>query len=104
MLSLDHHAGNSVRIAVGSQRQAYFARKMVEPGVTIRTWRPGDRMHPLGGPGTRKLQDIFVDKHVPREVRDRIPILEVDGKIIWVAGVAMTSRPESSPKRIICST
>ena len=55
--------------------------------LAVRYRRPGDRLRPLGAPGTRKLQDWFVDRKVPRADRDRVPLV-VDGRdrIVWVAG------------------
>jgi tRNA(Ile)-lysidine synthase len=51
--------------------------------------RPGLRMRPQGGRGTRKLQDIFVDARVPREDRDAWPLVFAGEKLAWVAGVAV---------------
>jgi len=51
--------------------------------------RPGLRMRPLGGRGTRKLQDIFVDARVPREERDSWPLVFADGRLAWIPGVAV---------------
>ncbi|MCX6020425.1 MAG: tRNA lysidine(34) synthetase TilS, partial [Chloroflexi bacterium] len=33
--------------------------------LLVRSWRPGDRMQPLGMTGTRKLQDLFIDAKIP---------------------------------------
>ena len=54
--------------------------------VTVRSWRPGDRMKPLGMKGSKKIQDVFVDEKVPAEQRRRLPILECNGEIIWLPG------------------
>jgi tRNA(Ile)-lysidine synthase len=53
--------------------------------------RPGLRMRPLGGRGTRKLQDLFVDARVPREDRDRWPLVFAGERLAWVPGVAVES-------------
>jgi len=55
--------------------------------LAVRSRRPGDRFRPLGAPGKRKLQDFFVDRKVPREQRDTVPLV-VDGqdRIVWVVG------------------
>ena len=53
--------------------------------------RPGLRMRPLGGRGTRKLQDLFVDARVPREDRDRWPLVFAGERLAWVPGVAVDS-------------
>ena len=54
--------------------------------VTLRTWRPGDRIQPLGMQGQKKLQDLFTDLQVPRPWRARVPLLECDRGIAWVVG------------------
>jgi tRNA(Ile)-lysidine synthase len=59
-------------------------------------------MQPLGAPGRRKLQDLFVDRKIPRGQRHRVPVVEdAAGRILWVAGVAVAeagrvSAPEGS--------
>ena len=65
----------------------------VELPLKVRNRRPGDRFRPLGAPGRRKVQDLLVDRKVPRQDRDRIPIV-VDrlGRVVWVAGVAVADR------------
>jgi tRNA(Ile)-lysidine synthase len=64
----------------------------VSGGLTVRAWRPGDRMAPLGLGGSRALSDLFTDRHVPRERRRSLPVVEAAGEIAWVPGVAMGER------------
>jgi len=55
--------------------------------LAVRNRRPGDRFRPLGLGGRKKLQDYFVDKKIPRQHRDRVPlVVDETDKIIWVAG------------------
>ncbi|MBV9606029.1 MAG: tRNA lysidine(34) synthetase TilS [Solirubrobacterales bacterium] len=74
-----------------------------EPGVIdraaltgtllVRSWRAGDRMAPLGlGGRSKRLQDLFTARRVPRLERARVPVVECDGEIVWVAGVATSER------------
>jgi tRNA(Ile)-lysidine synthase len=56
--------------------------------IEVRTWRPGDRIRPLGMRGTKTLQDLFTDRGVPRSQRGQVPVVTVDGEVAWVAGVA----------------
>jgi tRNA(Ile)-lysidine synthase len=68
--------------------------------ATVRAWREGDRMRPLGLGGTKSLQDLFTDRKVPRELRRTLPVVEAHGEIVWVAGVALDERfaaPEGAP-------
>jgi tRNA(Ile)-lysidine synthase len=58
--------------------------------LVVRNRRPGDRFRPLGAPGSRKLQDVLVDRKVPRSERDRVAVVvDADDRIVWVAGVAV---------------
>jgi tRNA(Ile)-lysidine synthase len=50
-------------------------------------------MAPLGlGGHTRSLQDLFVDRHIPREDRATLPVVECDGEVAWIPGVATSER------------
>jgi tRNA(Ile)-lysidine synthase len=51
--------------------------------LTLRTRRPGDRIH-IPGAGRRKLQDYFTDRKVPRHLRDAIWLLTCGSDILWV--------------------
>ena len=60
--------------------------------ATVRAWREGDRMRPAGLGGTKSLQDLFTDRKVPRALRRTLPVVESEGEIVWVAGVAVDER------------
>jgi tRNA(Ile)-lysidine synthase len=60
--------------------------------LTVRAWREGDRMRPAGLGGSKSLQDLFTDRKVPRALRHTLPVVEADGEIVWVAGVAVGER------------
>ena len=60
--------------------------------LTVRGWRAGDRYQPLGAPGTRKLQDIFVDAQLPRRLRARVPVVCDEEGIVWLAGYRLADR------------
>lgn len=68
---------------------AVVPKDRVAGGLAVRNRRPGDRLRPSSA-GHRKLQDLLVDRKVPRAERDRIPIVvDADGRIVWVAGHAL---------------
>ncbi len=58
--------------------------------LTVRSWREGDRMRPLGLSGSKSLQDLFTDRKVPRSLRHALPVVTSDGRIVWIAGVAVS--------------
>jgi tRNA(Ile)-lysidine synthase len=64
----------------------------VKGRLVMRSWQPGDRFRPLGAPGERKLQDIFVDAGVPRRLRSRVPVVLDEEGIIWLAGFRIADR------------
>ena len=57
--------------------------------LRVRGRKPGDRIRLSGG--TRKAQDVFVDRKIPRAWRDRIPFVcdAETGDILWLTGVAV---------------
>ena len=65
---------------------------LASSGLLVRSWRPGDRMAPLGLGGTKSLQDLFTARRVPRLDRGAVPVVESGGEIAWVAGVATSER------------
>ena len=76
---------------------ALLSPQSLEPPLTIRAWRHGDRMQPAGLDGTKTLQDVFTDNKVPREEREQIPVIECGGEIVWVAGLAIGEGFRAAP-------
>ena len=59
-------------------------------GLFVRSRQPGDSLRPLGLNGRKKVQDVLVDRKVPRDQRDRVPlVVDGAGRIVWVAGHAL---------------
>jgi tRNA(Ile)-lysidine synthetase-like protein len=80
-----------VTSAVGSAHPdgvaAVVPKEKVAGGLVVRNRRAGDRLKLAAG--HRKLQDLLVDRKVPRAERDRIPIVvDAANRIVWVAGQA----------------
>ena len=55
--------------------------------LQLRSWSPGDRLHPSGMSGTKKLQDLFVDLKLNREDRQTALLLLKDDETLWVVGL-----------------
>jgi tRNA(Ile)-lysidine synthase len=74
--------------AKSSKWQVFVARKGAGQRFSVRGRQAGDRFHPLGAPGERKLKEFLIDARVPRHERDSIPlVLAEDGRIAWVVGL-----------------
>lgn len=75
----------------GDPMQAYLSPSALAEGATVRTWQPGDRMQPLGMSGRSKLQDLFTDAGLPRNWRDRIPLVVTPEGIAWAVGLRLAN-------------
>lgn len=65
--------------------------------LSLRTRRDGDTFVPLGMSSPRKLQDFFVDRHVPRPDRDAVPLVLSQGEIAWIVGHMPSARFAVTP-------
>jgi len=62
--------------------------------LLVRTRRDGDRVR--GPAGSRKLQDVLVDRRVPSERRDTLPVVtDADGTLLWVPGIWNSTVPSA---------
>lgn len=69
---------------------------MVVFPLTLRPPRSGDRFHPLGAPGAKKLGDFFTDQKVARDQRYR-PLLVAAGRIALVPGLRVAQWARVTP-------
>ncbi len=74
------------------ERSGEVAYIPADGALTVRYPREGDRMQPFGMKGHKKLSDLFIDLKIPRRKRVTTPVIEVDGEIVWVVGVATSER------------
>ena len=88
---VDRRDGTAAAVPGSADEPLLDARRLASR-LTVRSWREGDRMRPLGLGGTKSLQDLFTDRKVPRSLRHRLPVVESEGEIAWVAGVALSER------------
>lgn len=103
-----HHRPVEPWMFQGSPHRAGLALPL-QPGdrVTVRNRRPGDRLHPLGASGSRRLKEVLIDRRIPRSQRDRLPLLCITSpdapggpgepggeieRIAWVPGVTIDQR------------
>ena len=72
--------------------QAVFDFDRLQLPLQLRQRRDGDRFHPFGMQGRKKLKDLLIDAKIPRQERGRVPVLMSRAEIIWVVGYR-TSEP-----------
>ena len=67
---------------------AYLDADACSGSLMLRTRLPGDRIAPQGMGGHHtKLNAIMINAKVPAHVRDRVPILVCDERLLWACGL-----------------
>lgn len=52
--------------------------------IIVRSRRNGDKFQPMGMNGTKKLKEYFIDKKIPKDKRNGVPVIEINDKIAAV--------------------
>lgn len=60
--------------------------------LKVRPRADGDFFYPSGLGKKKKLQDFFVDEKIPRDERDRIPVVLSGNDIVWISGYRADER------------
>jgi tRNA(Ile)-lysidine synthase len=94
-------SGTRQTVYVDADKLACAAERGVV--LRVRTRRDGDRIQPLGMQHEKKVQDVLIDKHIPREERAQIPLFFSADHCVWLAGVHLDERVRltSETKHII---
>ena len=74
-----------------SDKSLMFDGDKIPKGAVIRFRRNGDVFTKFGG-GTKKLKDYFIDKKIPKEERDKTPVIAIDGEILLVFGIEISDK------------
>ena len=81
----DHGLTICISPGRGAEAEAVSLRLPANLALRLRTRRPGDRFKPKGmGGHSRKFKHWMIDRKIPREIRDRIPLICADGEIIAI--------------------
>ena len=55
--------------------------------VTLRAWRPGDRVKLRHSQSPKKVADVLDRLHVLGDARKQWPVVDWEGRIVWMRGV-----------------
>ena len=87
------------RAAQAGEVGMFDADRLGARALTVRSWRAGDRMRPLGLAGSKSLADLFGARRVPREARAGVPVLiagaRSSGSRAWPPRSASASTPDT---------
>jgi len=60
--------------------------------IRIRFRHPGDVFQPFGMSGKKRVKKFFIDRKIPKNKRESIPIFEDAAGIVWIAGYSIDER------------
>jgi tRNA(Ile)-lysidine synthase len=86
--------GLSLRIEAASSNEPAGGQGIgSKRAVTLRTWKPGDRVTLRYSNGPRKVKEVLERLRVTGTSRTLWPVLELDGRIVWMQGVELEPEP-----------
>ena len=100
--TLGHFSFASERVARpetnGNPNVEFIDADTVENNVVLRSWHSGDWFVPLGMSERKKVSNFFIDQKIPLFEKDRVPILESAGNIVWICGKRLDDRYKITEK------
>jgi len=79
-----------VNLKSENRKEEFFDFDQTGNVISCRFFENGDRFIPLGMKGVKKVKSFFIDEKIPKQERNRIPILtNANNDIIWVYGRRM---------------
>lgn len=76
----------------------YIDYDTIKGPLFVRYRQAGDRFRPFGMKGTKKLKNHLIDLKIPREERDRLPLVCDDHGIVWIVGIGIADMYKVSGK------
>lgn len=88
------------------KNEIYLDADKVQGELTLRNWKEGDRIYPVGLSGSQLISKVLHDQKVLPELRQHIQVLCDDKDVLWCPGykVGRTALATQNSKRILkCS-
>ena len=86
-LIIDKICGQDEVMKLSGREHCFVDMDKIKGALFIRKRQNGDRITPKGMTGSKKVKDILIDRKIPAEDRDKIPLICDEKGIIWIAGI-----------------
>lgn len=71
--------------------------------IIIRKRNPGDRILCIGMDNYKKVKDIMINSKIPKDEREKIPVIVCEDEIVWLAGIRKSKKfiSEKADKNVV---
>ena len=91
ILELKLFSATNYKLQTANSVASLDADKIIFP-LLLRKWKQGDYFYPLGMQKKKKLGKFFIDQKLSKTEKEKVWILEMNKKIIWIIGYRIDDR------------
>ena len=75
-----------------NKKSIFLDSKKISAALSVRKWREGDRISPVGMEGSQLVSDIIKDGKISVQDKAEVLVVEDDEEIVWVVGLKVGGR------------